>query len=523
MHQPGPGLGKLIFELTNAGNREDHLDGLLARLFEMLDALPDYPVRAKGAMLMLSPRQQYVQVAQLGLDAESGQALLGEVLDGLAPRMQERAYLTSLAVERGSDWARQTDARFLVLPLFERDQPLGLVLFCVDPQWRPDGHTLDVLTDISHVLSSVVSRLLISETLKVRELELEEARADAIRRLGTASEYRDNETGMHVMRMTHYASAIAKIMGLDAQQREYLAIAAPMHDVGKIGISDSILLKPGKLTEQEFADMKEHTVIGSKLLQGDDPLIAAARDIALCHHEHWDGSGYPAGLRGEEIPILGRICAVADVFDALTSQRPYKSAWSTEEAVAWIHQQSGTKFDPAVVAAFDQASPEILRIKQLYREEIIDPNQVIELPEIPTADDQWIGWSEAFSVGIDVIDQHHRYLFDLVNDLHRAVVNKRGARKVAHVLKALEKYAQVHFNAEEKMMQRFQFPAIQRQHHQHRFFERKINAFYQELHVNPLTAQHDILTYLRDWLIQHIKVEDAKLRDLVGRHPVEAP
>ncbi|MBF0255549.1 MAG: bacteriohemerythrin, partial [Gammaproteobacteria bacterium] len=505
------GVSKLIFDLTSVGVTEADLEMLLQRLYDLLNEFSAIPVRPRGAILLHNPRHQLVCVATYGLCQRDPQNPLDNALEGLAPEIRERAYVTSLTQELGPSWASQ-DARFLVLPLTEGPRAMGVCLLCIDPAWKPNEELLDFLTDIAHVVSGVVSRCSISETLGVRELELEEARADAIRRLGSASEYRDNETGMHVMRMTHYASAIAKALNLPEDLREQLAIAAPMHDVGKIGIRDAILLKPAKLTAEEFEVMKTHTLIGGKLLKGEDSLIGAAREIALSHHEHWDGSGYPAGLKGEEIPILGRICAVADVFDALTTARPYKQPWNLEQAVEWISAESGQKFDPAVVDAFHRAMPDLLRVKALYREEIIDPNEVVELPELAQAEDCYVKWGEEYRIGIDVIDQHHRYLFDLVNDLQEVVSARRGSRQVARILNALAKYAEVHFRAEERMMEHYGYPALERQKHQHAYFERMVGEFYDELHHSPLTAQFDILLYLRDWLIKHIRVEDGQLR-----------
>ena len=191
-----------------------------------------------------------------------------------------------------------------MLPLHDNAALIGKALMFVDPDWQPDPVEYEFMEDLAQALSVLVSRLIINETLRVREVELEDARTDAIRRLGTASEYRDNETGMHIMRMTHIATAIAKAMDLPPEQRELLAICAPMHDVGKIGIPDAILLKPGRLLPDEYEVMKGHTSIGKRLLEGDDMLIQAARDIAASHHEHWDGNGYPEGLAGEDIPLL---------------------------------------------------------------------------------------------------------------------------------------------------------------------------------------------------------------------------
>lgn len=461
-------------------------------------------------ILLNNPRGRLVQVAQFGFPPAFGWQSQSGVATDTAFVTTPALHSPPLSIE-GVDSA----APCFVLPLLDDGQQIGHLLLFIDPAWQPDAIEIEFMTDLSQAISMLVSRCMVNETLRVREVELEEARTDAIRRLGAASEYRDNETGMHVMRMTHYASAIAKALGLPEEMREILTICAPMHDVGKIGISDAILLKPDRLTIEEYEVMKTHTDIGKKLLVGDDLLITAARDIAACHHERWDGKGYPAGLAGESIPILARICAIADVFDALTSVRPYKQPWSFAEAIAYVHKESGSYFDPDVVKAFDQALPEISRIRELYRDDIIDPNQVIEFPPIDSREEKWVAWDASLNIGIAVIDEHHRYLFDLTNDLFDVVKAKRGAREVARILKALDQYAKVHFRAEERMMAHHGYTALDLQRHQHGKFEDKLREFYDELHRNPLTVPFDVLIYLRDWLIHHIRDEDAKLCELV--------
>jgi len=201
----------------------------------------------------------------------------------------------------------------------------------------------------------------------VSATELRNTRLQIIRTLGRAAEYRDNETGMHIMRMTHYATSIAKALGLSAEERELLSICAPMHDVGKIGIADSILLKPGRLTSDEYEVMKRHTEIGETLLDGNDALITAARDIAAYHHERWDGTGYPRGLRGDVVPIEARIVTVADIFDALTALRPYKQVWSPAQALEELDRMvAAGKLDPDCVQALHQHFEQVLAVRARY-------------------------------------------------------------------------------------------------------------------------------------------------------------
>jgi putative two-component system response regulator len=190
---------------------------------------------------------------------------------------------------------------------------------------------------------------------------------EMITKLMTISEFRDNETGRHIERMGYFSAEIGAALGLNDAECEMLLFAAPMHDIGKISVPDSILLKPGKLTPDEWIVMKQHTVAGYDILKdSQSPMLRYAAEIALSHHERYDGTGYPSGLSGETIPLSGRICAVADVFDALTSARPYKEAWTTERALEHIRGQSGTHFDPKLVDAFDAALPKILAIKEAY-------------------------------------------------------------------------------------------------------------------------------------------------------------
>lgn len=185
-----------------------------------------------------------------------------------------------------------------------------------------------------------------------RTQQLWDANVEIVYRLAKAAEYRDDQTGEHINRVANLTYKLALHLGIDEREAEVIRLAAPLHDVGKIAISDSILLKPGKLTREEREIMQHHTEIGASILtNGKSHLLKIAEIIALTHHERWDGAGYPKGLSGKDIPLVGRILAVADVFDALIHERPYKEAWSEEEAIAEIQRNSGHQFDPQVVEA----------------------------------------------------------------------------------------------------------------------------------------------------------------------------
>ena len=193
---------------------------------------------------------------------------------------------------------------------------------------------------------------------------------DTIFRLSRAAEYKDEDTGSHILRMSNYAVAVARKMELNEEMVEGILYAAPMHDIGKIGIPDHILLKPGKLDPDEWEIMKQHTANGGRILEGSGAeFIKLGRVIALTHHEKWDGSGYPKGLKGTQIPLAGRIVAVCDVFDALTSKRPYKEPFSLEKSYGIIREGRGSHFDPDVTDAFLEVEDEIFEIKERYKDE----------------------------------------------------------------------------------------------------------------------------------------------------------
>ncbi|HXE97103.1 MAG TPA: HD domain-containing phosphohydrolase [Dongiaceae bacterium] len=208
---------------------------------------------------------------------------------------------------------------------------------------------------------------ILEEMVHKRTAEVNQSRLEIVQRLGRASEYRDNETGRHVLRMSHTAALLAHHLGWSEERCDLLLNACPMHDLGKIGISDSILLKPARLTDEERAIMETHSTIGADILSGsNNELLETARIIALTHHEKWDGSGYPGKLSGEAIPLEGRIAAIVDVYDALTSVRPYKKAWSVDEAAEEMRRQSGIHFDPELVAHFLAILPGVLKIGERF-------------------------------------------------------------------------------------------------------------------------------------------------------------
>ncbi|ETJ46320.1 two-component system response regulator [Pseudoalteromonas agarivorans] len=233
------------------------------------------------------------------------------------------------------------------------------------------GFELGAVDYITKPISPAIVRARVKTHLSLVQAEqLKQAHVDLVHRLGRAAEYKDTDTGEHIARMSQYSKLLALEFGMGEQQAELLRQAAPMHDVGKIGIPDAILLKPGRLTPEEFDHMKQHAAIGAQILaNSSSPLLQLAHKLAIEHHEKWDGSGYPNGLKGEQISVEGRIVAIADVFDALTSKRPYKEAWGVEEALEHMQAQAGKHFDPHLINLFVNKLDAIIAIKNAYQEQ----------------------------------------------------------------------------------------------------------------------------------------------------------
>lgn len=267
------------------------------------------------------------------------------------------------------------------------DIPLIIVTICEDVDVRYkvlDAGATDFLTrpldhyeckvrcqnllKLSRQQNQIKSRkALLEERVDQATEEIRQREYETLMRLAKAGEYRDEDTGMHVVRMAKISAVIAQGLGLSAQECHDVEVAAPMHDIGKIGIPDTILLKAGRLDEPEMEIMRQHTVIGHEILKNSpSKYLQMGSEIALAHHEKWDGSGYPYKLRGEEIPLIARIVAVADVFDALCSKRPYKEAWPAKKAIDYITSQSGKHFDPACVEAFVNDIDNIIAISNQY-------------------------------------------------------------------------------------------------------------------------------------------------------------
>ncbi|WP_221795739.1 HD domain-containing phosphohydrolase [Oceanobacter mangrovi] len=293
-----------------------------------------------------------------------------------------------LIFARSGEEALQMAARHLpVLVLLDMDMPgMSGLETCRSLRQQPQFAQLPIIFVTSHsspedetaafdagavdfitkpVSAPVVRARVRTHLSLVRSARLERVSRDAINMLGMAGHFSDSDTGAHIWRMAAFSATLAKAIGWDSERSSLLELAAPMHDTGKIGIPAHILKKPGPLTDDEWEIMRRHPQIGHDILCcSDEPVFRLAAEIAICHHERWDGKGYPNSLKGEEIPESARIVAIADVFDALTMDRPYKDAWPLEKTLAVMEEGAGHHFDPHMWEIFKAVLPEILAVKE---------------------------------------------------------------------------------------------------------------------------------------------------------------
>lgn len=383
----------------------------------------------------------------------------------------------------------------------------GAVTFCFP---HPENFAILVHVELAQEINAEARELLkfvndkVASSVRAHGLSKQAMRTGRAMVIALASlaEHKDQDTGDHIMRVAIMTDEIVQVLGglgyypekITPEFERHISTASILHDVGKISISDSILKKPGKLDQEERKIVETHTLRGKKVLEKasrilDDHnyLLNLSCEVALHHHEHYNGQGYPTRIAGQEIPLSARIVGLVDVFDALTSERSYKKAWTDQEAIAYISDQSGEQFDPLVIEAF-------LKVME-YRKDIV-----------------LIQWTEALSVKVPSMDSDHRVLVDLINQL--ASAEKIGNRRVAEsVLDELLNYAIDHFDREERFLQKSGYPLSDLVEHklQHALFAETIQDIrWQYLRGFRPRINQEVLLFLRDWLSKHILVEDMK-------------
>lgn len=391
--------------------------------------------------------------------------------------------------------------RYLAMRLASMQQRESL---CTE-RVRPNGVALAVSAEPLASGGYVFTYRDITRERLAREKQRRQTKATIVA-MANFAEHRDVDTGAHVLRVARMVGQTTRKLKahpkyaelIDDAFVEHVATAAILHDVGKIATPDSILLKAGALTPEEREVMKRHAADGAhflrqaKVTMGDSPYLTYGMQIALTHHEWFNGRGYPNGLAGDAIPLAGRVCAVVDVFDALTSRRPYKEPWPVAKALDLLRQQSGTQFDPEVVEAFVA---------------VVDERERIRIVE----------WRDDFSVGNLHIDEQHAILIDIINQLASAE-SLDNHHAIAMIIDELVAYAAFHFDYEEQLMARAGYPELELHCVIHEAFVKwatELRDAYALRGRRPL-GQH-VLNYLRDWLSHHILGEDQRYRSHIAR------
>lgn len=344
---------------------EVSIQRMLGRLLEQYGYSCTLASNAKEARLRLEEKEFALILCDVNMPGESGLDLVKHVLDNYPHTAA--VMVTGLDNPQLASAALEIGAYGYILKPFESNEILINVANAlrrrrleIENKAHRERLELTVMERTASLRHAI-------DSLERAERELRLSREETIRRLAIAAEYRDGATAQHIQRMSHYCALLARCYGLAPQQCELIRIASPMHDIGKIGTPDHILLKPGKFTPEEFKAIALHPEIGYRILSGSGAeLLDLAATIAWTHHEKYDGSGYPRGLRGEAIPLEGRIAAIADAFDALTSKRVYKPAFPLDQAVDIMRKRRAKDFDPDLLDTFFNAMDEILTIKNQY-------------------------------------------------------------------------------------------------------------------------------------------------------------
>lgn len=367
------------------------------------------------------------------------------------------------------------------------------VLVYIEVQQPMSDENKKLLTFLNN---SVISSIQAHTSAKLAE----RSNRAAVIALASLAEHKDHDTGEHIMRVAIMTDEIVQVLGelgyyeesITPEFERLISTASILHDVGKVAIPESILQKPGKLDAEERKVIESHTEKGpnvleksSRMLDGNNYLLKLAIEVALYHHEHYNGQGYPTQLARQEIPLSARIVGLADVFDALASERPYKKAWPEDETIDYIKNQSGQQFDPLIVEAF-------LKVMDYRREAKL------------------IQWTEEMSVKVPHLDNDHRFLIALINQL--ASAEKIGNRRIAEsVLDELINYTLDHFQREELFLEKMGYPDLSKHKRLHNSFTEVIQDIrWQYLHGFRPKINNEILLFLRNWLSKHILVEDMK-------------
>lgn len=385
--------------------------------------------------------------------------------------------------------AEEPFASYYAVPLIVNDQVKGVLeLFCRD-EFEGNAEWLTFLHALANQTAIAIDNSSLFMDLQQSNVELTQAYDETIQGWSRALDLRDNETEGHTLRVTELTMKLSHYFGIPEEELVHIRRGALLHDIGKMGVPDRILLKPGPLTDEEWVVMRKHTTFASDLLS-PIPYLKPALDIPLYHHEKWDGSGYPCGLAGDQIPFSARLFAVIDVWDALTSDRPYRKAWTEEKAFDHIRSLSGTHFDPQIVKI------------------CLEPGVLMGYPKNNTNTEQ-LQWTDKYSVGVSELDQQHQKLFKMLNRL--ISVNRSSnlhTETITNVLKEMNQYAEVHFATEERLMDTFDYPKFEEHRISHQGFQEKTQELCTATENGMVPTTEELLEYLSYWWRHHILEED---------------
>ncbi len=423
---------------------------------------------------------------------------LGEGLAGRAALERRTIHVPDLAAR--SDNPRLAKALsvepfvgYYAVPLIAKEEVKGVLELFLRSAAEPNEEWLRFLDTLASQAAIAIDSSSLFTDLQHSNAELTQAYDATIQGWSWALDLRDKETEGHTQRVTELTVRLARQFGLPEEQLVHVRRGALLHDIGKMGVPDGILLKPGPLTDEEWVIMRKHPSLAYEMLS---PIhyLRPALDIPYGHHEKWDGTGYPRGLSGDQIPFAARLFAVIDVWDALTSDRPYRLAWPEQKVLDHIRALEGTHFDPEIAKIC--LEPGMLQGRSNARMRM-DPVQ----------------WSEKFSVGVREFDEQHQQLIKLLNCMISAQAGGSvHTETISDILKTMTGYAQAHFTAEERLMEAYAFPGLEEQKAQHRDFRQKTVSFSSATSAGVDHRPEAMLDYLANWLVHHILEVDMAYR-----------
>jgi len=385
--------------------------------------------------------------------------------------------------------AKEPFIGYYAVPLIANNEVKGVLELFHRTELEGNAEWMNFLQILANQTAIAIDNSLLFNDLEQSNIELIQAYDATIQGWSRALDLRDNETEGHTQRVTELTMKLARMFGLPEEEMIHIRRGALLHDIGKMGVPDRILLKPGPLTDEEWGIMRQHTTFAEKLIS-PIPFLKPALDIPMCHHEKWDGSGYPLGLAGEQIPFSARIFSVVDVWDALTSDRPYRAAWPEEKVLDYIKSLSGTQFDPQVV------------------EVCLEPGFLTGTPHQPQAMEQ-MKWSEEFSVGDKEMDLQHQRIIGMINRLMSMTGSVTiHSETVTKLIDEMSQYTKIHFAAEERMMEDATFEGLEEHKLQHQWFKARVNEYSVSLRSGARTTAEELLLFLSNWWRNHILVED---------------